>query len=176
MGQFFDQIPEPVQDHIRQITKTSGLGETDEAVEMISQAWLEKRQIFENRVKENHLDEVESYAPDEARGALLMTYSGSIISVGPLSNGSRNIEYASIGLRDDVPERAAHDEGRVGGEISVDSIAEFNPGPISKSSAIFMIAVPREEMELEEEEELLSNVTQVITEDFVEVNKTIIRG
>jgi hypothetical protein len=176
MGEYLDQIPEPVQDHIRQITKTSGLGEGEDAVETIAKAWLEKKQIFENRVRENHLEEVESYAPDEQRGALLMTYSGSIISVGPQSDGTRNVEYASIGLREDVPERAAHDAAKLSSEVAVDSVAKFSPGPISKSSAIFMITVPRGDMEPEEEEELLSNVTQVITEDFVEVNKTIIRG
>lgn len=176
MGEYLNQIPEPIQEHIRQITKTSGLGEGEEAVETIAQAWLEKKEIFERRVEENNLEEADSYEADDPQGALLLTYSGSLISVGPLLDGTRNVEYASIGLREDVPERAANDASKLAGEVSVDSVAEFDPGPIKKSSAIFMIAIPKEEMEPEAEEELLNNVTQVLAEDFVEVNKTIIRG
>lgn len=176
MGEYLNQIPEPIQEHIRQITKTSGLGDGEDAVETIAQAWLEKKEIFEKRVEENNLEEADSFEADDPQGALLLTYSGSLVSVGPLVDGSRNVEYASIGLREDVPERAANDESKLAGEVTIDSVAEFDPGPIKKSSAIFMIAVPKEEMEPEAEEELLSNVTQVLAEDFVEVNKTIIRG
>jgi hypothetical protein len=50
----------------------------------------------------------------------------------------------------------------------------FTKGPIQKSSPIFKVAVPPEELEPEEQLELLTDVTQVITEDFVEVNKTIV--
>ncbi len=176
MGEYLDQIPEPIQEHIRQITRTSGLPDGDDAVETIAQAWLEKKEIFEKRVQENHLQESEAFAADEERGALLLTYSGSLISIGPMVDGLRNVEYASIGLREDVPERASHDEAQLSGEVTVDSVAEFDPGPIAKSSAIFMIAIPQDEMEPEEEAKLLNNVTQVLSEDFVEVNKTIIRG
>ena len=176
MGEYLNQIPEPIQEHIRQITKTSGLGDGDDAVETIAQAWLEKKEIFEKRVEENNLEEADSFEADDPQGALLLTYSGSLVSVGPLVDGSRNVEYASIGLREDVPERAANDESKLAGEVTIDSVAEFDPGPIKKSSAILIIAAPKEPRAPEADEQLLSNVTQVLAEDFVEVNKTIIRG
>jgi hypothetical protein len=52
--------------------------------------------------------------------------------------------------------------------------AEFLLGPIKKSSPVYKIAVVREEMPLEEEEEFLSEVTQIMADDFVEINKTLI--
>lgn len=51
----------------------------------------------------------------------------------------------------------------------------FEKGPIQQSSPIFKIAVSSEELEADEEEALLTQVTVDITEEFVEVNKTIIQ-
>ena len=47
MGEYIDQVPVEIQDHIRQITKTSGLPDTDDAVDLIAQGWLEKKHRFE---------------------------------------------------------------------------------------------------------------------------------
>ena len=38
------------------------------------------------------------------------------------------------------------------------------------------MAIFSDDMEIEEEEELLSEVTQLLAEDFAEVNRTIISG
>ncbi|KKK73521.1 hypothetical protein LCGC14_2892980, partial [marine sediment metagenome] len=40
MGEFLDKIPENIQDHIREITKTSGLPPDEESVEKIAKGWL----------------------------------------------------------------------------------------------------------------------------------------
>ena len=176
MGEYLDQIPEQIREHIRQITSTSGLEPGEASVELIAQSWLEKKSLFETRVAENQLEAVDAFGADEDRGALAMTYSGSLLTIGPRVDGVRHVEYSSIGLRDDVPESATHDRGVLSDELAVDSIAEFSAGPIKKSSPIFMIAVASEQLDAEEEEDLLINVTQVLAEDFVEVNKTIIRG
>ena len=175
MGEYLDQIPEPIRAHIRQITSTSGLPAGEESVEMIAQAWLEKKRIFEEQLAGNKLEEVETFAADEAGGALILTYSGSLLTVGPLVDDVRRVEYSSIGLRTDVPQSAANDASVLSADAEVDQVAEFEAGPIRRSSAVFKIAVAREELEPEAEAQLLSDVTQVLTEEFVEVNKTVIR-
>ena len=53
-------------------------------------------------------------------------------------------------------------------------IVDFLVVPIKKSSPVYKIAVVRDEMPIEEEEELLSDVTQILMDEFVEVNKTLI--
>ena len=60
-------------------------------------------------------------------------------------------------------------------DIEKDASAVFEKGPIQQSSPIFKIAVSTEDLGVEEEEALLTQVTQDITEEFVEVNKTIIQ-
>ena len=176
MGEYLDQIPEAVQEHIRRITATSGLPEGEESVEQIAQAWLEKKRLFEQRIEENNMMEVDEFSTDEDRGALLLTYSGSLLTLGPLNEGKRTAEYTSIGLRQDVPDSASAEATSLTADIACDSVAEFSDGPVQKSSAVFIIAVAQEDLSLESEEELLSNVTQVVADDFVGVNKTIISG
>ncbi len=169
-----DQVSEKVQNHIRQLIKTSGLLDSEESIEAIAQGWLEKKASFEEQVEERNMEEVECLAGDDQKGCLLMTYSGSLLNIGPLVDGVRKAEYASIGMRQDVPESAEEENSRLDGNIELDNSVTFSRGPIKKGSPIFKIAVPAENMEAEEQEELLSEVTRLLTEDFVEVNKTII--
>lgn len=176
MGEYLNQIPEAIVDHIKQITATSGMPDTDESVELIAQAWLEKKKIFEDRVAESNMSEVDEFTTDDPVGALMLTYSGSLITLGPLEDGGRRTEYTSIGLRQDVPQSAAHETAVLKADVAIDSVAEFEPGPIKKSSAIFLIARAPEELAVEDQNDLLAEVTQVVLNDFAEVNKTVIHG
>ena len=175
MGENLDQVPEKIREHIRQITASSGLPDTEESVERIAEGWLEKKAMFERRMTENGMNEVMLMDGDEAHGALIFTYSGSLLTIGPVSETGRTVEYTSIGLRQDVPDSAVADETSPRGDILVDSVAEFTNGPIEKSSPVLAIAVVGEDLDPEEEQDLLSEVTQLLTEDFVEVNKTIVQ-
>ena len=174
MGIYLDQVPTDIQDHIRTITKSSGLPDSEESVERIAEAWLEKKRIFEEEIQKKGMEEVDDFEKEEERGTLVLTYSGSLLTIGPPTEEGRKVDYVSIGLREDVPESAHHDRAKLTGDLAIDEVATFGPGPIKQSSAIFKIAVASEELALDEEEELLSNVTEVISEEFVQVNKTII--
>ncbi|MDA3948963.1 MAG: hypothetical protein PF508_07030 [Spirochaeta sp.] len=174
MGTYLDEVPEAVQGHIRSITKTSGLPDTDESIEKIAHAWLEKKRLFEERLEEHEMSEVDEYSADETRGAVLFTYSGSLITVGPGDEGTRSIGYTSIGLRQDVPDQAATTDTNLSEDIAVDGSAQFTNGPIKKSSPVYSIAISPEDLSSDETEELVTNVTQILVEDFVEVNKTIV--
>ncbi len=173
MGEYIDQVPVEVQDHIRQITRTSGLPDTEEAVDMIAQGWLEKKQRFEKITARMELEEIDVLPKSDARGCLVMTYSGSLLNIGPLRDKGRMAQYASIGLRKDVPESAVN----VGSELAADVVqgapVSFVKGPISSSSPAFKVAVTSEELNLEEQENLISRATQVLTREFVEVNREI---
>jgi hypothetical protein len=173
MGEMLDKIPEKVRDHIRSIAAGSGLPEGEEAVETIAGAWLEKKEIFEKQIAESGMEEVDELPHDSENGALLMTYSGSLLTIGPLEDDLRRVEYRSIGLRQDVPESAEMEESKLKEDVAVDEVASFDPGPIKQSSAIFKIAVPKEELSPEEESELLASLTQVVTQEFIDVNKTV---
>lgn len=175
MGEHMDRLESHIQEHIKLIMKAAGLPEGEESREEIARAWWEKKESFESKIESEGLEETDSLEKEDVLGAVALTYSGSLITIGPLGeDNTRKIEYTSIGLRKDVPDSAEKEGAALKENLAVDSEAVFDKGPIQKSSPIFKIAVPAEEMAEEEQEELLSNVTQIIAEDFVEVNKTII--
>jgi len=173
MGEYMNQIPEKLRNHIQQIIKTSGLPEGEESEEKIAQGWLEKSRIFEEKIAEYNMEEVESLEIDEESGALILTYSGSLITLGPLVEGVRNVQYSSIGLRKDVPESASRENSVLSGDIILDEIIEFQPGPVKSTSPVFRTAVAPEGMSPKEQQKTISEVTQMITEEFLKVNKTI---
>jgi hypothetical protein len=176
MGEYMDQIPEEIRDHVRQITKTSGLAPGEESEEKIAHAWLEKQTIFEETLGKMNMEEVDSFSKEENRGALCLTYSGSLLTIGPVVDSTRSADYTSIGLREDVPDTAESADSELAEDISIDEPIVFSKGPVKQSSAVFKIAVATDSLAPEEEEQLLSNATQVLTEEFVEVNKTIVLG
>jgi hypothetical protein len=173
MGEYLDQIPVEIQSHVRQITKTSGLPNTDESVEMIAQGWLEKKSLFEKRIAKMNLEEVDILEKSDERGCLAMTYSGSLLNIGPQREQGRNVQYVSIGLRQDVPESATQEGSQLSADVKIGSPVTFSVGPIQSSSPIFKIIVTSEDLDLEEQEEQISKATQILTKDFVEVNKEL---
>lgn len=174
MGEFFDQIPANLQSHLRDITKTSGLEYGDESLERMAQAWLEKKNAFEDKIQSLFMEELESFPKDDERGALVMTYSGSLLNAGPVKDDARSIEYTSIGIRADVPDSATGDDAVLEEDIEVDKEIKFKSGPIKSTSAVFKIAVCKEDVSVEDQEETLSNATLALEEVFTKINKTLI--
>ena len=167
-------ITEQVRKHLKQLVKSAGLPPGEESLAKLEEGWLEKMAAFDAQVDQKGMELTDQLSADEEYGALLMTYSGSLLTIGPMGEEGRRVEYQSIGMRNDVPDSAEAESTSLSGDVEIDSIASFSNGPIEKSSPIFKIAVIVEEMEDEEQEELLSEMTRVLTESFVDVNKTII--
>ncbi|HUT66820.1 MAG TPA: hypothetical protein VMZ05_11850 [Spirochaetota bacterium] len=174
MGEYLDQIPERLRSHIQKITGTSGLLEGEESVELIAQAWLEKKKTFEEKIGVLKMEEIETLSRDDTRGAVVMTYSGSLLLIGPLADGARKAQYISIGLRKDVPDIVEKSGAVLAKDVAADETVEFEEGPVKSTSQVFKIAVLSEKLPLLEEEQKISEATQVIAEEFVEVNRTII--
>lgn len=173
MGEYLDQVPPEIQGHVRQITKTSGLPDTEDSVEMIAQGWLEKKRAFEKIIARMGLEEVDFLDKSDERGCLAMTYSGSLLNIGPVRDGGRTAQYASIGLRKDVPETANQDGSQLSADVRIGAPASFSVGPIVSSSPIFKIAVTSEQLDLSEQERLITKATEAITREFVQVNKEL---
>ena len=175
MSDILTQIPEIIQNHIRDITRTSGLPDNEESVAQIAMAWVEKKNAFEDKIESMNMEEVESLEKDSENGAIAITYSGSLLNIGPKDSDGRKVEYASIGLRKDVPDIISKEGCELASDLVVDEKAEFEGGrPVKSTSQIFKIAVCKDQdISHEEEEELLKKTATVIMDDFVEVNKTI---
>ncbi len=176
MGENFAGVAEAVQPHIQALVKTAGLPDTEESLELLAGGWLEKQNTFFEETKRQNMEETDCLSPDDPRGALILTYSGSLLTVGPEQEGGRSVEYVSIGLRHDVPETASAESASFASDIRTGSAAEFTDGPIKKSSPVYAIAVFKETLEAEDEENRLGEVTLMLTKEFLDINKTVIQA
>lgn len=170
MGEFLDQIPEKIHGHIRDITKSSGLENTDESVEKIAEGWLEKNRVFEDERANQNMEEVDMFEKGDERGAIALTFSGSLINIGPVVDGTRKAGYASIGLRKDVPDLLTNDNSELLNDIVLDKPIEFVKGPVKRTSPIYKIIVCKDNLSVEEQEEKIDEATMVIMDEFVDVN------
>lgn len=174
MGEFFDQIPAEVQSHLKDIIQTSGMPDNEESLELMSESWIEKKNAFEREIESAGMEEIDYLERDDTRGALVMTYSGSLINIGPIIDESRKAQYSSIGLRHDVPDMAEDEDSTLKSDINIDEVIEFDKGPVKSTSAVFKIAVCKDIVDLEEQEEAISNATMILTKEFTDINKTYI--
>jgi len=168
------ELSATVRSHLKKITRSSGLPDTEESFQKMASVWLEKRRLFEEQIRALDMEEIESFANDDPRGALLLSYSGSLISLGTLSVGGRRVEYASISLRADVPDLVVMDRSGLAGDIRIDSQAQFSSGQVRSTSSLLKIAVCPAEVSPEEQEKRIREATIFLTNGFVKINRTVL--
>ena len=173
MGDILNQLPETIQNHIKNITALSELPETEESFEKIAEGWLEKKAKFEKEMADRGMVEVESFDKDDEKGGVALTYSGSLVLVGPKVDDKRQSIYNSIGLRKDVPDSVIKEGSILADDVATDQPITFELGPVKKTSAIYKFAVC-EEGTFEEQTEIISEATQILTDEFVDVNKALV--
>lgn len=174
MGEYLDQIPEKLHAHIREITRTSGLPTGEDSVESMARGWLEKEQAFDQKLQELDMEEVDVLAAEDEHGALALTYSGSLVLIGPLVDGVRKAQYVSIGMRQDVPDIVDKEDSVLARDVEVDQTIDFQVGPVKNTSKVYKIALLIGDLSPEQQEEKMAEATQVISQKFLEVNRTIV--
>ncbi len=98
-----DGITESIRRHLAALVRSSGLPATPESLQRMTVAWLEKKRMFEGQARALHMQDLPALAAGDERGVLLLTWSGSLVSLEPPGAAGRRGEYASIELRTDVP-------------------------------------------------------------------------
>lgn len=174
MESYFKQLPQTIQNHVKEVAKSVEAHGDEDPLELVSRVWLEKRRMFEEQTKNLRMEETDILASDDSRGALVLTYSGSLLSLTTLSDNVRMVEYASIGLRKDVPVIAQKEDAVLSGDVRVDTIVEFEDGPIKKSSPALKIAVCGKNVGEDEQNKRIREATIFLTNGFVKINRTII--
>ncbi len=117
------------------------------------------------------MEEVETFDPLDKRAALLLTYSGSLLSLHPLKTGDRSMDYTSIGLRKDVPESLHLPKGNLAETAEKGQPLSFQDSPLKQTSPLFAIMTCPGELELEDQKNLLDQASTVIIDSFVQLNK-----
>jgi nucleoid DNA-binding protein len=163
--------------HLEGLLRSSGLPETEESLEEMARVWFEKKAMFEGQVKALGMLSLERFAAEDSRGALLLTWSGSLLSAGPLESGraGRRTEYASIELRTDVPHLAMSERGTFVSDLVRGEPATLRGGPVASTSALLTIAACDPAVPAAEQEKRLREATIFLTNGFVRINRTVTR-
>ncbi len=163
-----------MRDHIEAITRRSGLLYSEESLQRMAAAWLEKKEMFEQQTRALSMREVQALSEGDPCGALALTYSGSLISVEPAAGGMRRIEYASIPLRVDVPGVAVAPRARLDGDLRVDGEAAFMDGPVKSTSQLLRIAVCSPDVPANEQRDRIREAMIFLTNGFMKINRTVV--
>jgi nucleoid DNA-binding protein len=173
MEEYILKLPENIQRHLRSVTETSGLPNTEESFALMAEIWLEKKKMFEAQIRNLDMEELDSMGKDDKKPALLLTYSGSLISVGALKSGKRPVEYASIKLRSDVPDLIIIPETALANDVKIDACLEFSEGPIKSTSSLLKIACCKGNVRIEEQEMRIREASIFLTNGFTKVNRRV---
>ncbi len=73
-----------------------------------------------------------------------------------------------------MPDSVIEEETDLAGDVETDGSIEFESGRLRSTSPIFKIAVCEEGLDAEEQIKTLANITQILLDEFINVNKTVI--
>ncbi len=164
-------IPRQIQNHLESVITTFGLENNDETMDRLKAGWLEKEEAFNREMANIGMDEIESFQTYDEHGVLALTYSGSLISIGPLVEGERKVDYTSIGIRRDVPEAITKEGTQLAEDMAVDRSVVFDGGPIQKTSPVYKIVACPENLNSDEQTDLIQQATTMVIETFADINQ-----
>jgi len=171
MSGIFESLESSIKKQLKLIMVTSGLPQDDKSLELLAEGWREKERAFDDQARSMGMDQAEK-CKDSARGFLALTYSGSLVAVGPDDGGHRRAVYVSIDRRRDVPSRAESEDAVLSGSVSCGMEIMFKTGPVKKSSAVYRLAVLPAALALSDQHERLEEATLALTREFQAVDET----
>lgn len=168
-----DDVPEVVRQHLRALAEESG--RSDDFLDELARVWIQKAALFESQAKAVHLELVESIPANDPRGALILSFSGSLLSIGPDTDKTlgRWLEYSSIRLRTDVPDIVVDRGITVNGVVKIGEGVKLNCSKIKQTSPVFAIAVCPLSLHEDEQDKRIRESTIFITNGFMKYNRTL---
>lgn len=171
------ELPENIKRHLKDVVKTFGLESDEETMDRLISGWLDKEEAFREQMFNLGMEEIDLFESLDDRGLLALTYSGSLISIGPLVEGDRKVDYTSIGFRQDVPETLTKEGSSLAENVVLDRSIVFDGGPIKQTSPIYKIVVCPDSLSSEEQEDIIDQATTMIIDTFADINQdTMIRS
>lgn len=170
-----NDIPKAVHTHLAALAKESGREGDKDFLADLETVWRRKATLFEDQARAVHLELVESLPEGDPRGLLVLSYSGSLLSIGPDTDRTlgRWLEYSSIKLRTDVPDILTDRGISVEGPISLGAGVSVHGSRISQTSPAYAIAVCPEGLSEDEQDKRIRESTIFITNGFMKYNRSL---
>jgi len=172
----YDDLPEEIRRQIDAILADAGSRSEGVTKDSLAAVWSEKFRLFSSQVESLGMTMESSFAPDDARAAILLTYSGSLVTLGPKRGKDRWLEYASIKLRVDVPDLVRGDHVALDGPVGLGTAASFQGCSVKKTSSVFRIAVCPAGASPDDQERRVREATIYITNGFIRLNRSLSIG
>lgn len=172
----FNSLPEEIRTQLVSVLEDEGKAGDAESLERYARVWHEKYDLFIGQIHALGMEIIDRLEESDTRAAILLTYSGSLISLGPEQDGKRSLEYASIRYRTDVPDFVKSSDARITGAIAQGSSANFSQSPLKQSSSIFRIALCAEGTSARDQESRVREATVYLTNGFIKINRTLGAG
>lgn len=158
-----------IQAHLASMRENLGLSSSDETMEILASGWLEKERAFLEESVGLGMESVDECS-DPACGFLALTWSGSLVAVGPENKNKRRAVYVSIDRRQNVPRQAESDNARIVSTVAVGHEIVFSTGPVRQTSAIYKLAVLPPELNVGRQNKILDEATVTLVEEFQAVD------
>ncbi len=160
-----------IQAHLISIRENLGLSSSDETMEILASGWQEKERAFLEESVGLGMESVDECS-DPACGFLALTWSGSLVAVGPESKNKRRAVYVSIDRRLNVPRQAESDNAKIASTVVVGHEIVFSAGPVRQTSAVYKLAVLPAELNVRKQNKILDEATVTLAEEFQAVDNS----
>lgn len=168
-------VPDKVRRHLKELAG-------DVPVDSLMENWMRKKAMLQRQMDQLEMVVRDRMEAEDPRGALMLTYSGSLVALGPREEkgeedseaaGGRWMEYASIKMRTDVPDILRREGVNLAGPAAVDRPLEMSGGGVQKTSALFLVAVCPEQLPAAEQDKRIREAVLFLTNGFVRINRTL---
>ena len=170
-----NDLPGEVRSHLKRLAAELDAVDDEAVLAELELVWRKKASLFEDQARSVHLRLVSSLPPGDPNSSLVLTYSGSLLSIGPETDRTlgRWLEYSSIKLRTDVPDVVTDRGISIPGGISCGEPVELTGSQIRRTSAVYAIAVCPDDLPEDEQERRIRESSIFITNGFMKYNRTV---
>ncbi len=171
----FEQLPEAVQRQLRALSQQDGLPGEPDLLERLARNWVSKRKLVDEQIEALRMVPLEHLDSDDPRGFIGVTRSGSLVVLGPLSEGAdgRWLEYASIELREDVPDIVRTDGVSLTGPARVGDPLTLSSSPVERTSELMRIAGFEPDLSAADQDRRLREAATFLTNGFLKLNQAV---
>lgn len=175
----FNDLPEAISRHLLGLAAEQKMQDNDEYLSNLVNVWKQKEALFRDQARSVRLELVDSVSNKDGRGMMILSYSGSILCVGPVFMTSTNInfsrwtEYSSIKLRTEVPDIIMEKAATLDAPLSVGQSVKLGNSKVQATSPAYLIAVCPDDLNEDEQDKRIRESAVFITAGFMKYNQTL---
>lgn len=174
-----NDLPESIQKHLLGLAKEQERLDDSGYLQTLADVWGQKEELFRKQAQAVKLELVDSVSRKDTRGMMVLSYSGSILCIGPVFltstniNFSRWVEYSSIKFRTEVPDIIMEKNATIESDLSVGKSVALGNSKLKATSPAYLVAVCPEGLNEEEQDKRIRESAVFITAGFMKYNQTL---